>query len=247
MDSFTIKNIFLGNMSPTYWKTILQYSNEIEKNHHIRYFPSYVLKTFFIQNKDTDLCFHYKPKKTRSNKDESTTYTKDLYRGFANTNKDIWVANANIIKVTDEYLIIKDKSKKNKRIIKKDNTEFYDHPIKKLLIDRIVDITEKDNAPIDFSKNLKFFNNTNIVNKKTHNKNYHLKKMFHLKKEVRAQKMPSEPQKQNSVINIKPIKTTPEATPMENLATVHENTKKRLEDYWSYLDNDYARAMTKDY
>jgi hypothetical protein len=159
MSENIIKNILRGQISPIYWKDILNYASDIEQKYKIRNFPRYALKTLFVGQKNADVCLHYNPKKTNNHrgKDPNAEYTKDEYKGPPNTEKNKWIATSRIIKIQKDSIIIQDRTKKTKQNVSDENgnkVERMAHPIKKMLIDRIKDITNNDNSRVDFKKNI---------------------------------------------------------------------------------------------
>jgi len=245
MSDTHLKNLFMGNTSPIYWRDIMNHAENIKDKLKVANFPRYVLKCLFVKMGEPDVCLHYKPKKinNRRGKDPNAEYTKDEYKGPPNTDKAKWVMTARIIKVEKASIIVQDRTKKVKQTVRRDDgtpVEKMLHPIKRILIDRIDDITNKDNSRIDFSKYLRG-SDFEKVNRKTYKKNMSLKNQF--KKDVSA----LEKKAANELTNDPHKNYLPEKTPMQNLLEVHDDTKKRLVDYWSYLDAGYAKAIVKDY
>lgn len=141
---------------------------------------------------------------------------------------------------------------KRKKGCKGHVVEQKDFPIKKLIIDRIQDITHEDNTPFDFSKSL-----MEVKQNRTKLQGLVVEKANTIRSNVsfnvnRGSKSSSEDQMiQTKPTSLKTVKQRYELSSKKpnfvSVAALTEEDKEKIEDYWTYLDEEYAEALTKDY
>ena len=229
-----------GDYSPLYWKTIVKNAPQIEKSdrsaHH---FPRQALKALYVFGDNEEYYFiHYRVDRKHKGFPKYKTY-----KGINRDESKVWVAKVKITKIDKNSIIVQDHSRENE--------EGSNIPIKKLLIDKIVNVTGKDGADVDFSKYLRKAKSQKYLNVATYIKNHNLKGKYYEKmamtrlaqKQEEIQKRIWPPAKKIGEDNEQPQ----QETPLVNLRMVHEETKEKLQDYWNYLDPNYAKAIVKNY
>lgn len=121
------------------------------------------------------------------------------------------------------------------------------YPVKKLIIDRIKDITLEDNTSVDFSKSLYA-----IKNNKENLHTMVMEKANKFRKNISykiPQEIPEDKMNKNNkdFKKVKELYLASEKPKIISISSLTEEEKENLENYWMFLDEAFAEALVKDY
>ena len=121
-------------------------------------------------------------------------------------------------------------------------------PVKKLIINRIHNVTTADNTPIDFSRVLRnAAGKTGYIQELSYERANKIKQNLNKQRDNMIEQRTQELMQNNPEEQLELGKISINLNNMVSLSALSEEDLEKIQSYWDYLDSSFSEALTKSY